>query len=216
MTKTRYLITQSLLSAWLYQYNCAEGYEEGAREDFLRVLRREPGEQSDAMLRGISFEDAVYEMMRGDDQPAYEHCETYAKRSKEKEFKCIVEMARIMKGGTYQVTAYKDKTIGGVPFLLMAKCDWVKAGEIFDCKRVEDYKNVGKYLESVQHPMYLEVIPSARIFRYEICDGEDIYEECYTRTDIPQSIDSTIEQFIKALQSEGLWDTYTKLWASKY
>lgn len=216
MNEKRYLITQSLISAWLYQYDCAEGYEETAREDFLRTLRREKTEQSESMLRGISFENAVYEMMRGDNQPAYEHCETYAKRSKEKEFKCIVEMAKIMQGATYQLTAYRDKTIAGIKFVLMAKCDWVKAGTIFDCKRVGDYKNVGKYLNSPQHPMYLEVIPSAREFKYEICDGEDIYEERYTQADVPQNIDSLIEQFVESLKSEGLWGIYTELWKSKY
>lgn len=216
MNEKRYIMTQSLLSAWLYQYNCAEGYEDDAREDFLRTLRKEPCEQDEKMLRGISFEEAVYEMLRGDDQPAYEHCETYAKRSKEKEFKCVVEMAKIMQGGAYQVSVYKDKTIMGVPFLLMAKCDWVKAGEILDCKRVENYANVGKYLNSVQHPMYLEVIPTAKCFKYEICDGEDIYEERYTREDIPQSIDSVIEEFITDLKTEGLWEVYKEFWASKY
>jgi hypothetical protein len=200
----------------MYQYNCAEGYEDDAREEFIKTLRREPCEQSELMLRGISFENAVYEMLRGDDQPAYEHCEIYAKRSQEKEFKCIVEMAKIMQGGTYQVTAYKDKTIMGVPFLLMAKCDWVKAGTILDCKRVESYTNVGKYLNSVQHPMYLEVIPTAKCFKYEICDGEDIYEERYTIEDIPQSIDSIIEEFISDLKTVGLWETYKEFWVSKY
>lgn len=216
MKDERYLITQSLLSAWMYQYNCAEGQEESAREDFLRTLQKEPCEQNEMMLCGISFEDAVYEMIRGDDQPAYEHCEHYAKRSNDKEFKCIVDMAKIMQGGTYQVTAYKDKTIMGIRFLLMAKCDWVKAGEILDCKRVKEYKNVGEYLNSVQHPMYLEVIPTARVFKYEICDGEDIYEERYMREDIPQSIDSIIEEFVQALKLENLWKTYTQLWKSKY
>ena len=216
MGDKRYLITQSLLSAWSYQYDCAEGYEESAREDFLRALRREPSEQTETMLRGISFENAVYEMLRGDDQPAYEHCETYAKRNKEREFKCIVAMAKIMEGGAYQATVYKNKVIAGVQFVLMAKCDWVKAGVILDCKRVENYANVGKYLNSAQHPMYLEVIPTAKEFRYEICDGDDIYEERYTRTDIPQSIDSMIAQFVESLKTDGLWETYTELWQSKY
>lgn len=216
MNEPRYLITQSLLSAWMYQYNCAEGDEERAREEFLKTLRKEPCEQNDIMLRGISFEEAVYEMIRGNDKPAYGHCEIYAKRSKDKEFKCIVDMAKIMQGGTYQVSAYKDKTIMGVRFLLMAKCDWIKAGEILDCKRVEKYSDVGKYLNSVQHPMYLEVISTAKVFKYKICDGEDIYEERYTREDIPQGIDSIIAEFVSDLKSVGLWETYTTYWKSKY
>lgn len=215
MKERRYLITQSMLSAWLYQYNCAEDAAEDAREDFLKKLRREKEEQTDAMVRGISFENAVYWILHGDDYPAYDHCESFAKRTQEKEFACILQMAKLMKGGAYQVTAYKDKRIAGENFLLMAKCDWVKAGEIYDCKRVEHYTNVGKYFESVQHPMYLEVIPSARCFKYEICDGDDIYEERYTREDIPQSIDSIIEQFTADLKATGLWETYTKLWESR-
>jgi hypothetical protein len=216
MNEPRYLITQSLLSAWLYQYNCAEGYEEAAREEFIETLNRKPFEQNVMTARGNSFENAVYEMLRGDDQPAYEHCETYAKRNQEKEFQCIVEVAKRVRGGAYQLTEYKDKTIAGVRFLLMAKCDWVKAGVILDCKRVEKYHDVGKYLNSVQHPMYLEVIQTAREFKYIICDGEDVYEERYTRMDIPQDIDSIIMQFIDSLKSDGLWETYTSLWKSKY
>ena len=64
--KERYLITQSLLSAWSYIFDCAEGSEDEALEDFLRALKKEPGEQSDAMLRGISFENAVYATQCGD------------------------------------------------------------------------------------------------------------------------------------------------------
>ena len=215
MKDKRYLITQSLLSAWLYQFNCAEDAVDDAREDFLRTLRREPCEATEAMLRGISFEDAVYDMLHGDNDTAYEHCKRYAKYKQEKEFACIAQMAKLMQGGAYQVTAYKEKRIAGESFLLMAKADWVKAGEILDCKRVGDYANVGKYFESVQHPMYLEVIDGAKCFKYEICDGDDIYEERYTREDIPQSVESIIEQFVADLKASGLWKIYTTNWESK-
>ena len=214
----RYLITQSLLSAWLYQYDCAEGQEEAARESFLKALRREPMEQTDAMLRGISFEDAVQATLKGDGgRSAWSHAERWSKRGgREAEYKCVMEMAERMRGGAYQLTEYKQKTIAGLDFLLMAKCDWVKVGVIYDCKRVEKYSDVGKYYESAQHPMYLEVLPSAREFIYEICDGEDIYEERYTRADIPQSAEDMIFQFVKSLSSEGLLDLYKEKWQSKH
>lgn len=215
MNEKRYLITQSLLSAWLYQFNCAEEAADDAREDFLKKLRREKEDQTEAMVRGISFENAVYWLLHGDDYPAYDHCESYAKRTQEREFKCIAQMAKLMQGGAFQVTAYKNKRIAGENFLLMAKADWVKAGEILDCKRVSNYE-VGKYFESVQHPMYLEVIDGAKCFKYEVCDGDDIYEERYTREDIPQSIDGIIEEFVADLKATNLWETYTNNWESKY
>ena len=50
-----------------------------------------------------------------------------------------------------EVTAYKEKTIAGEKFLLMAKCDWVKAGTIYDSKRVEHYE-VGEVLRFAAAP----------------------------------------------------------------
>lgn len=215
--KERYLITQSLLAAWSYIFDCAEGSEGDAMEDFLRALKKEPGEQSDAMLRGISFENAVYATQCGNREAAEYHAEEWAKRGcEEDEAACVRNMAKKLRGGAYQLTEYKEKEIGGITFLLMVKCDWVRAGVIYDCKRVEAYANVGKYYSSVQHPMYLEVIESASEFRYEICDGKDIYEERYTREDIPQPIESVIAEFVDYLKTEKLLDTYKTYWKSKY
>ena len=122
----RYLMTQSLLSAWLYQYNCAEGYEEEARESFLKTLRREPTESSESMERGIAFEDAVYEVICGNKTAAAAYASQWSKRGEEvPEGACILELAEQLSGGIYQLTAYKEKTISGERFLLMAKCDWV-------------------------------------------------------------------------------------------
>lgn len=215
--KERYLITQSLLAAWSYIFDCAEGSEGDAMEDFLRALKKEPGEQSAAMLRGISFENAVYATQCGNRGAAEYHAEEWAKRGcEEDEAACVRNMAKKLRGGAYQLTEYKEKEICGITFLLMAKCDWVRAGVIYDCKRVEAYANVGKYYSSVQHPMYLEVIESASEFRYEICDGKDIYEERYTREDIPQPIESVIAEFVDYLKTEKLLDTYKTYWKSKY
>lgn len=215
--KERYLITQSLLSAWSYIFDCAEGSEEEAAEEFLRALKKEPSEQSDEMLLGISFENAVYATQCGNREAAAYHAKEWAKRGcEDDEAACVRIMAKRLRGGAYQLTEYKEREIAGITFLLMAKCDWVRAGVIYDCKRVETYANVGKYFLSVQHPMYLEVIDSASEFRYEICDGKDIYEERYTREDIPQPIENVIAEFVEYLKSANLMDTYKTYWKSKY
>lgn len=221
----RYLITQSLLSAWLYMHNCTEDNSEDAKKDFLAALRREQTEQTEEMLRGISFEDAVNAYLHGDSEAPERHAAEYAKRGRSKEdtaqyakeeAACVRAVADIMRGGTYQLTAYKDKRIAGIDFLLMAKCDWVRAGIIYDCKCVTNYEP-GKYYESAQHPMYLEVVNTARKFIYVVCDGENVYtSDAYSLRDIPQSIDDIITQFINDLKFMNLLDTYFEKWASKY
>lgn len=55
--QSKLLLTQSLLSSWLYQYGAYDPQK--AHEDFLRVLRREPTQPNKAMLDGIQFENMV-------------------------------------------------------------------------------------------------------------------------------------------------------------
>ncbi len=212
----KYLITQSLLSAWLYIFNCYEDNSAQAREDFLKCLRRERAEPSEEMLRGISFEDAVNAYLNGDGEAPEHYAETYSKRGGEaEEAACVRKVAEIMRGGVYQLTAYKDKRIAGIDFLLMAKCDWVTAGVIKDCKRVTNYEP-GKYLNSVQHPMYLEVLDKAYRFDYVVCDGSEVYlTDSYTREDMPQTIEQIITQFVDYLKSENLLGTYFEYWKAK-
>ena len=37
-------ITKTLIESWQYTFDCAEGYEDEAMEDFLATLKREPKE----------------------------------------------------------------------------------------------------------------------------------------------------------------------------
>ena len=57
---SRFLITQSLLSSWLWSYKLEDGYE-----DFLKTLRREPIQQTKAMLEGIRFENCLNAVLDG-------------------------------------------------------------------------------------------------------------------------------------------------------
>ena len=56
----RFLMTQSLLSSWKYQWSDferygekAEEFQEKAERDFLSVLRREPAPTNEAIQKGI-------------------------------------------------------------------------------------------------------------------------------------------------------------------
>lgn len=191
----KYFMTQSLLSSWMYMFDCWEENADEAEESFLRVLNRVPTETTEAMQRGINFENAVYSCCEA---PEGEYEPTARK------------IADTVRGGLWQVKAYKDKNIGGYDFLLYARCDVVKAGRIIDIKRVENYE-VGKYLSSPQHPMYFECVDGAIGFDYLISDGNDVYTETYT-PEITQSIDNIVLQFIGYLKAAGLWNIYEEKW----
>ena len=61
------LITQSLLGAWLYQYQAFD--QESAHKDFLRVLHREKSKPTQAILDGIQFENMVTACCEGSPPP---------------------------------------------------------------------------------------------------------------------------------------------------
>ena len=56
----RYLMTHSLLSSWLYMMESQyESADRNPMDEFLTVLRREPAPTSEAMQKGIDFENLV-------------------------------------------------------------------------------------------------------------------------------------------------------------
>lgn len=194
----RFLITQSLLSSWLWSYKLETGYE-----DFLKTLRREPIQQTKAMLEGIRFENCLNAVLDGAEiEPTHEWYEP------------ITQLANELQGAQQQAALYKDVTIGGIDFVLYGKLDYLRAGIVYDTKYSKTYR-VGKYLDSVQHPMYFALVPEAREFQYKICDGKYIYTETY-RPDEVDPIENTIKHFMEFLDKMNLVQVYTENWKSKY
>ena len=66
----RYLMTHSLLSSWLYAMKDSPSEDATSERDafgeFLQVLRREPTPTTEAMQKGIDFEDLVTAIVRID------------------------------------------------------------------------------------------------------------------------------------------------------
>lgn len=200
----RYLITQSLLSAWAYTFDCYEGGEEDAMADFLATLNREKREPSEAMLNGIAFENAVYAHASG------------AARFLPKGWENGVrQVAEIIQGAPVQVKAQKEITVDGMTFLVFGILDALKAGTIYDVKFVNKkfggLELAGKYLDSAQHPAYFYLVPEATEFKYLVSDGEDIYIETYRREDT-RPIGEIISQFVASLRDMGLFDLYREKW----
>ena len=207
MAAPEYLITQTLLGAWLY--SLGNEYD-GAYNDFLRTLRREPGEQTEAMIEGIEFEDHVYDLATGYIKHLpFEHSRW------EKGAKLIADRIR---GAQIQVSVYRTIEVEGVKFLLHGKLDALRAGTIYDVKKLSksfgSAELAGKYLNSPQHPAYFYLVPEATTFEYDVSDGEDLYTEIYTRENT-RFIGDIIKEFKQYLELSGLWELYTEKWRAK-
>lgn len=200
MSKNRFLITQSLLSAWQYLYKAYD--PETAAKDFLRVLNRKPTRPNQAMLDGIQFENMV---------TAY--CENNEPPENHKWRNGIVKVGNIVQGSQFQVAVYRDALIDGIPFLLYGRLDGLKAGIIYDIKFSRTYEP-GKYLDSPQHPMYFACVPEAKRFDYVIFTGKDVCMESYRPQDT-EPIERTIHHFIRYLEVTGLDKIYIEKWRTK-
>ena len=200
----RYLITQSLLSAWNYVHSCYEGCEEDAMASFLATLRREETEQTEAMLNGIEFENAVYAEASDQLRPPHPKWE-YG----------ITTIAELMKGAQFQVRVQREIEVAGMTFLVYGILDGLRAGTIFDVK----FKNksfgsldlAGDYFDSPQHPFYFYMVPEAREFLYLVSDGNDLYIERYTPEE-SVTAESLILEFLQFLEAANLLDVYKAHW----
>lgn len=198
-----YMITHSLLSSWLYSMKenphvDAAIEPEDPMAEFLPVLRREPTPTTDAMQKGIDFENLVTDIVfnRGD-------------RSN-KWFDAANKVAKIVRGGVLQCRSKRIIQVDGMQILLYGRLDCLKAGEIFDVKFSPKYER-GKYIDSTQHPTYLEIVPEAIRFTYLVSNGTDVWRETYRR-DETRDICPIIVDFLSWLRTVDLLGLYKEKW----
>lgn len=201
---SRYLITQTLLSSWGYMFSCYESVQEDAQNDFMRVLNRERVKPTEAMLKGIQFEDAVYAAAAG--MP-------YAPQDKWESG--IRKVAAIIHGAPTQLKTQREIEVCGETFLVYGILDALKAGTIYDVKfSTKSFGGVelaGKYLDSPQHPAYLYIVPEAQSFEYLVSDGQDLYREVYSREET-RPIGDIIAEFVQSIKDMGLYELYKSKW----
>ena len=203
---SRYLMTHSLLSSWLYSIkeNPYETADDGdkqrmsAHDEFLLTLKREPTPVNEHMQKGIDFENLVTSIVHGNGDASNRWYEAAA------------DVAEAIHGGILQHRAKKDVDIRGMPVLLYGRFDALKAGVVYDIKYSGSYE-AGKYYDSTQPPMYLEIVPEATKFTYLISNGSNVWSETYIREETP-SIMPTIENFFDWLEVHSLMDLYKEKW----
>lgn len=232
----QYLMTQSLLSSWQWLYKArdahpydedkAEAAAEKAEADFMRVLRRERGEPSPAMLAGRDFEALCYDIADGRFRPGFSQNGAYEPNFGEvmgapelpPTYPGALQVARIINGGAWQVKASKRVSVGGRDFLLYGILDAVKAGTIYDIKfKSRPLGSVdlpGLFADSPQHAMYLRLMPEATRFEYLVSDGALLYTEAYERGDVAP-IEAIIADFMEYLNRACLVSVYERHWAAR-
>lgn len=201
----RYLMTHSLLSSWLYtmRENPYEDMttERDPMEEFLMVLRREPTPTTEAMQKGILFEDMVTAITRGAGDP------------KDRWYGAASKVAAIVGGGLLQYRAKKVIEVGGMSIVLYGQLDCLKAGTVYDIKFSGSYDR-GKFQSSTQHPTYLEIVPEAKDFVYLVSNGSEVWTETYRREDTPD-IRPIISDFLDWLRAVDLMQVYQEKWVAK-
>lgn len=219
-----WMITHSLLSSWLYSLRddpFADGTQEDtSKEDFLRVLRREPTPTTEAMQNGIDFENLVTDIVNGQYKPqvmetrqepnsgeiieSVKHHPWYAAADK---------VADIVRGGQLQYVAKAVTRVNDMELLLYGRLDALKAGKIYDIKFSKGYER-GKYVDSTQHPMYMALVPEALDFTYLVSNGTEVWTEQYRRDETPDIL-PTVRAFLDWLRMAGLMKVYMEHWAAK-
>lgn len=170
---------------------------DSAWDRFLMVLNREKEPDTPAMKEGRRFEDEVTKVIGGG--------------VSEDEF--ATEFGRLLDGATPQVRAEKVLHVSGLDWNLVGVADFIRAGTIYDTKRVTRYE-YGKYQRSTQHPAYFRLFPEANTFIYLIHDGKYNYQEQYLRADT-MSIEPYIMIFYEFLKTNKLFDIYQEKWEER-
>lgn len=204
-----YLLTHSLLSSWLYSlrenpYEDMET-EKDAREEFMKVLRREPVEPTEAMQNGNDFEALVTKILTGNAGTAFAF--------EPKWYDAASAVASELRGAQLQFVASKRVLIAGQEYVLYGRFDALKAGVISDIKFTKNYDK-GKYYDSTQHPMYMFLMPTAKEFTYIVSNGSGVWHETYTREET-KDIFPIITAFLAWLEDAGLLELYRKHWVAK-
>lgn len=204
---TKLLITPTLLNSFaFYTQEIEYKSEEEQRQEFLQTLSRIKSEPTEAMQRGIDFENDVLNICN----------DGFASIDKGEEYNNVVnKIAYLVKQGLWQQVVKKDIVVGNQEFLLYGKCDVVKANTIYDIKFTSNY-DIGKYLNSSQHLIYLYCSGLSK-FQYLISDGKSYWiEDYYNDSNIENNIKSKISEFIGYLENDKQAKTiYFENWRSK-
>jgi hypothetical protein len=200
---TKYLITPTLINS--FQYYIEDEFKSPAdsRADFLKTLSKEKFEPTEAMQKGIDFENKIFEldkMLKADWDDIAINCIFSQETEEYKD--CLKNIATIVKDGFWQETCKKELQVGNQEFLLYGKMDVIKKDTIYDIKYTSNYE-LGKFLGSAQHLIYLYCTGLPK-FKYLISNGKDFWiEDYFNSVNIEYYIKNKINNFLSYLENDS-------------
>lgn len=190
-------VTATLLNSWRYYLKSYDEDEEQAKQDFLNYLNKVKTEPTEAMQRGIDFENKI---RLCDEQDLYSRTDN-----------TVNEITDYIKNGLWQETVSKHIDIDGLDVLVYGKADVIKMDTIYDIKRVSKYKT-GQYSKSVQHLFYL-YCTELPVFKYLISNGSSVFCETYTLSSYTENlVKIAIQDFFQWLKITGNYELYLEKW----
>lgn len=192
----KYYITSTLLNSWSY---CIKN---GTLEDFIKVLNKEPFEDTESIIKGKEFEAYM--------QENYEET----------------------KNGAYQVKVskeYGDYLLYGIIDCLKSGIIYdYKYTKNYDVGKFFNNHQTLMYLEMVPEASKMVYLITNKFDKDDYADIDyidtgkivytvgDIFKEEYTKDMFPETIDSILHKFEQWLKAYNLFDLYTEKWKCKY
>ena len=200
---TKYLITPSLINSFQYYINDKFKSPADSRADFLKTLSKEKFEPTEAMQKGIDFENKIFELDKMLKADWNDIAINFVFSQETEEYKdCLKNIATIVKDGLWQQTCKKDLQIGNQEFLLYGRMDVVKRDTVYDIKYTSNYE-LGKFLGSAQHLIYLYCTGLPK-FKYLISNGKDFWiEDYFNNVNIENTIKNKINNFLSYLENDS-------------
>lgn len=188
----KYLITPSLLNSWRYVISDENDY--GNLEDFMKVLSKQPMEESEAIKLGYQYEDFM------------------------------IENYEPTKNGCYQVKLSKDIITKTGIYVLYGRLDCLKAGKIYDYKYTGSYdvgKFFGNYQTPIYLALAPEADEMEYLVCNNYKEGKtmeelNIYHEVYNRNEARVDLSYEIDCFIYWLKANNLYQLFCDKWESLY
>lgn len=222
---SRFMVTHSLLSSWLYAMR-DDPMEDATTKadhfaDFMMTLRREPTKTSPAMQDGNNFESLVTAVLQKKDTISFPEINHKTGKATvfsgapadHRWYESASTVANLLAGSQLQYKASRIIHVQDEEIFLYGRLDALKGGTIYDIKFSRGYER-GKYISSTQHPMYMELVPEAERFVYVISGGTEVWTESYRRSETP-SIVPTIADFLSWLQAMDLMPLYQEKWLAR-
>lgn len=192
-------LTPTLLNSWQYYLNANFSLEESAKTSFINCLNKIKTEPTPDMIRGLNFENDVYEFLEG----KLEFIEPTA-----------FEVSQIVKGSMFQVPLMKKfLNFENYEIYIYGIADCINKNIIYDIKSVKNY-DIGKYKSSAQHKIYLSA-SNADTFKYVVSDGDCVFEEEYNKSPkLEEELKELILDFLYWLQVNDIFNVFVGLWSA--